>query len=87
MPTTLIHKMATHGETRATPIGFALFGTGRIGSVHFQNLFVSPWRVDVRWVVEEDVERAKALLEKYQLQDKVKVASNKEADKVFNDPR
>lgn len=67
--------------------GFALFGVGRMGSLHLHNLFVRPWRVEVRWLVEEDVQRARSLLEKYQLQDRVKVTSNKEADKVFNDPR
>lgn len=73
------------GVSNSKRVGFALFGTGRIGTVHFQNLVINSGRVEVRWVVEEDTAKARALLEKYHLQGKVKVASTTEVEAVLGD--
>ena len=38
--------------------GIALFGLGRAGQIHAPNLSRNP-RVDFRWLVEDDIEKAK----------------------------
>ena len=67
-------------------VGIALFGLGRAGSIHFQNVLAN-YRVNLRYVVEKDTEKAQALLDKYGLASRVEVVSSDNAEKVYNDPR
>ena len=67
-------------------IGVTIFGTGRIGTIHFKNLFLHP-QVNIRWIVEEDVDRAHSLVSKYRQQDKIKVIKTEDADQALNDPK
>ena len=67
-------------------VGIALFGLGRAGSIHFQNVLAN-YRVNLRYVVEKDTEKAQALLDKYGLASRVEVVSSDNAENVYNDPR
>ena len=67
-------------------LSFALFGAGRIGSIHFKDLIANP-RATVKWVVEADVTRARELVAKYHLEDSVEVADIKAMRKVLADAR
>ena len=66
-------------------VGIALFGIGRAGSIHIKNLAANP-RVNVRWIVEEDVEKAKPHVAEYYLEN-TKIISNKEVNQVWNDDK
>ena len=68
---------------RKKKIGVALFGMGRAGSIHIKYLAVCP-RVDLRWIVEEQVDKVKPVLEELYLYD-TQLITSKEADKVWND--
>ena len=64
----------------------ALFGSGRIGAVHFVNMITNQ-RASISWIVEVDVKRAEELVKKYNMNDMVKVINMEDADKVFSDSR
>ena len=69
----------------ATKIGVAVFGAGRIGTIHISNLFLME-QVDLRYIIEEDVSRAAALVQRYRLQDVTKVLSMDQANEALSDP-
>nr|XP_054768879.1 uncharacterized oxidoreductase YrbE-like [Lytechinus pictus] len=74
-----------NGNAQRKKIGVALFGVGRAGAIHIKYLAICP-RVELRWIVEEDVEKVKPYLDQLYLYD-TPVISNKEADKVWNDEK
>ncbi len=65
---------------------FALFGAGRIGKLHFRNLLINE-RTSVKYIVEENRAAAVELLERYQLEDRVKVLSTNQAQEALKDDR
>ena len=71
------HDMATRR------FGVALFGTGRIGTVHFKNLMMND-RVTLKWLVEEDLPRAQALISKHRLTTTQAIRTS-DSHKVFQD--
>ena len=78
------NSSSTNDTAPRTRIGLAIFGAGRIGAVHIQNVRTNQ-RAVLRWVVEEDVARATSLLRELGLEEQVKVASNSQADAVLQD--
>lgn len=69
---------------RINRFGCALFGVGRIGSVHFKNLIHNP-RVDLRWIVDDYVDRGKELVELASVENGVRVVPSDWIDKVLQD--
>ena len=63
-------------------IGIALFGLGRAGHIHASNLR-SNRRVNLRWIVEDDVEKAKMFAKENYLD--IQVVSSKDIEKVLKD--
>lgn len=43
------------------PVGIVVFGLGRSGSIHASNVLANP-RTKLRWIVEEDVQKAEKFL-------------------------
>ena len=78
--------MAPSSMKERSRFRFALFGVGRIGTVHFRNLLLNP-RAEVIWIVEEDEMRAVDLLEKYKMDEKTSVCHMSEMQRVLNDDR
>ena len=66
-------------------IGVAIFGLGRAGSIHFQNILAN-YRVTLCYIVEKDIEKAHAIVDKYGLTKSVGVVSPEDAERVYEDP-
>ena len=64
-------------------IGVALFGLGRAGSIHFKNL-VKNVRIDLKYLVEENVAVAEQFVVDYRLEDTA-VLCSKDLDIVIKD--
>ena len=66
-------------------IGVALFGLGRAGHIHFENLRKF-YRCRLLYLVETEVNRASETCEKYFMKD-VKVLAPENSANVYTDPR
>ena len=66
------------------PIGVALFGIGRAGSIHLHNLRKN-YRCQLLYVVEKEVNRAKEALKQYHMKN-TRVIEPEDAEKIYNDP-
>ena len=64
----------------------ALFGAGRIGSVHFKNMLTNEHAL-ISHVVEMDIGVAKQLVDKYQMDSMVKVGHIDDKETILADPR
>ncbi|XP_077998521.1 inositol 2-dehydrogenase-like isoform X2 [Glandiceps talaboti] len=64
-------------------LGFALFGLGRAGTIHTQNI-IANYRTCLKWVVEEDLDKAQEFVKKYYLDD-TQVASTQTICQVLED--
>ena len=69
----------------AERVGVAVFGLGRAGMIHFQNLF-NNHEVFIQYLVESDLEKAKQVASTYHLQ-ATKCLHPDNMETVFNDPR
>ncbi len=67
------------------PIGIALFGLGRAGSIHIKNLRKN-YRCELLYVVELDVNRALEVVEHFYMKD-TRVVEPKNAEEVYKDPK
>ena len=67
------------------PIGVALFGLGRAGSIHIGNLRKN-YRCQLLYVVEKEVNRAIETVEHYYMKD-TRVLEPEDSEKVYNDPK
>ncbi|XP_013383840.1 uncharacterized protein LOC106154129 [Lingula anatina] len=77
--------MASPGEEMADDImGVAVFGTGRIGAIHFKHLMIMP-DVEVLWLVEEDTQRGESLAKSHR--SKARVVSPEHSEQVYADKR
>ncbi len=74
-----------NGNTGNEQIGVALFGLGRAGHIHFENLRKF-YRCRLLYLVETEVNRALETCEKYFMKD-VKVLAPEDASNVYADPR
>ncbi|XP_070561825.1 uncharacterized oxidoreductase YrbE-like [Ptychodera flava] len=72
-------------EIRDRPVGFAIFGLGRAGTIHFKNV-VANHRAAVRWIIEEDVETANRTVKQYFLDD-TRVVDSRGMAAVLGDNR
>ena len=68
------------------PYRFALFGAGRMGSVHFRDLLLSS-RAEVTWIVEEDLSRAQDLVDRYQQEKNTHIWHIERMEDVLSDDR
>lgn len=66
-------------------LNFAMFGAGRVGVCHLRSLARHP-RIRLKWLVEEDTDRAHAALAELGLEN-VTVIALKEVDRVLTDER
>ncbi|XP_006813946.1 putative oxidoreductase YrbE [Saccoglossus kowalevskii] len=66
-----------------TKVNLALIGFGRAGQFHFRNIFAD-YRVQLSWIVEEDVVRANQVVQNYSLTSTT-VIKSKEIDQVWRD--
>ncbi|XP_013396929.1 uncharacterized protein LOC106163793 [Lingula anatina] len=66
--------------------GVALFGLGRIGVEHFKNMLSHPG-LSLLWVIEQDIQRAKDILIKFQQCNSTKITTPAEDAQVFADER
>ncbi|RWS00617.1 inositol 2-dehydrogenase-like protein [Dinothrombium tinctorium] len=71
-------------KVEAHTIGVAMFGLGKVGILHLQNL-LSHSDVRVIYCVDADTRRAKLVEEKYKLTNKVKFVTPGEEDVVLKD--
>lgn len=55
-------------ESKDDRIGVALFGVGRAGMIHFRNLLQIGHRVSLRYIVERDLDKLKAVIADFKLQ-------------------
>ncbi|XP_071510428.1 inositol 2-dehydrogenase-like [Diadema antillarum] len=67
-------------------VGVALFGLGRIAQVHIKNLVADP-RVDLRWIVEADVDFGKKVMAQTTGLANAELIAVDNADKVWKDER
>ena len=67
-------------------VGFALYGLGRIGELHIENLLTNT-RVDLRWVVEGNTTLAAEVMSRHGIVGKVKLATVEEIPNVLADTR
>lgn len=65
-------------------VGLALMGLGRAGKIHFKNA-VKNARIDLRYLVEENVAIAEQLISDYRLTSTKAIQTN-DVDMVLNDP-
>ena len=68
------------------PFGVALFGVGRIGEVHLKNILAHPG-IELRWIVEADLKRARDMIKRHNLSNNVNVAAMDEQNKALQDPQ
>lgn len=68
------------------PLGVALFGLGRIGTIHFENLIRNP-RVKLEYCVDPREERVNFIQYKWRLPKESVITSMEEADRIFEDKR
>jgi len=66
-------------------LGVALFGIGRIGIIHLQNLRNSEC-VEVYYIVERDLDKARDIVRKYHMIDTTVVSAD-DARQVYQDDR
>ena len=64
----------------------AQFGAGRIGAYHFKNMLVNE-HASLSHLVEVDTKRAAELVDKYHMQDLVRVVHMDQSSDVLNDPK
>ncbi|XP_070561822.1 uncharacterized oxidoreductase YrbE-like [Ptychodera flava] len=64
-------------------VGIAIFGLGRAGGIHFKNI-VANYRTSLKWIVEEDLEKAHTMVKKYFLDD-TRVSDSKDITPVLED--
>lgn len=70
----------------AKPLGVAIFGLGRIGSIHLDNVLANP-RVSLKYCVEDYAERTNYVSFVWHLKERgVKMVPVDETDKVLADP-
>ena len=67
------------------PIGVALFGLGRAGSIHLHNLRKN-YRCQLLYVVEKEVNRAIETVEHFHMKD-TRVIDPEDSEKIYNDPK
>ncbi|XP_071510435.1 myo-inositol 2-dehydrogenase-like [Diadema antillarum] len=77
------HNTATNGSRQK--VGVALFGIGRAGLIHARNLVRNP-RVELRWIVEENVDLVNGYIEELYLSD-TRVATSSGVEAVWNDEK
>ncbi|XP_071945987.1 uncharacterized oxidoreductase YrbE-like isoform X2 [Antedon mediterranea] len=65
-------------------IGLAIFGLGRAGMIHIQNAVRNP-RVCLKWIVEEDLEKAIKIRNDCFLTDSVQIVKADDSMKAFQD--
>ena len=66
-------------------IGVAIFGLGRAGYIHYQNILAN-YRVTLCYIVDKDIEKAQAVVDKYGVTKSVCVISPEDAKRVYEDP-
>eukprot|EP00794_Sanderia_malayensis_P015319 gene15319-16896_t len=71
-------------DTTERGIGIAIFGLGRAGSIHTKNCAKNK-RIDLRYLVDLDVDNAKKFIADYKLKD-AKPLAPKEINVVLDDP-
>eukprot|EP00794_Sanderia_malayensis_P015318 gene15318-16895_t len=71
------------GQDASPVIGIAILGVGRAGTIHFENC-VKNKRVNLRYLVDIDVEKASKLVTDYRLKDTQAVGANN-LQKVLDD--
>ncbi|KAJ9594221.1 hypothetical protein L9F63_014381 [Diploptera punctata] len=72
-------------EGTTEPVPMALFGVGRIGTVHLSGLARNP-RVELLYIVDEVCDKFDDIKRYWKLEN-TQFLSGKESDKVFKDPR
>ena len=75
-----------YSQAAKEKVGFALYGLGRIGQIHIENL-LSNNRVELRWLVEENSALVEEVTTQYGLKGKVKQANLEEIPKMLADKR
>ncbi|XP_033097911.1 uncharacterized oxidoreductase YrbE-like [Anneissia japonica] len=65
-------------------VGVAVCGMGKIGSVHLNHVVRNP-RTSVKWLVEEDLERAVHLKNEFYMDDSVQIVNASKLNKVLED--
>ena len=76
--------MEMTGNELKRPLGVAMFGLGRIGTIHSKNILFSP-RMKLQWIVEEDISIAQQFLIDHH-DTTTKVIQAHEANKALEDP-
>ena len=71
-------------NARSSVVNLALFGLGRAGSIHLNNILATR-RVELKYVVEYDEDRWNIVKDRLNL-DHVKYVNPAEAEVVYNDP-
>jgi len=66
-------------------LGVALFGVGRAGAIHLLNLLHSE-RAAAYYIVERDLEKARDIVQKYQMRDTTVVDAD-DTTQVYSDDR
>ncbi len=74
------------GMTERKTLGVAVFGCGRMGSVHVRHVLLSK-RLRLIWVVDENLSAAEKCVQDYDIQDKVSVGTRDAAQKALKDDR
>ena len=75
-----------YSQAAKEKVGFALYGLGRIGQIHIENL-LSNTRAELRWLVEENSALVEEVTRQYGLKGKVKQANLEEIPKMLADKR
>ena len=67
-------------------LGVALFGLGRAGMIHFGNI-LSNYRIKLLYLIDLDVEKARNIVNKYGLEDSVKVLHPTDSKTAYEDDK
>ena len=65
-------------------VGFALYGLGRIGELHIENLLTNT-RVDLRWIIEGNATLAAEVMSRHGIVGKINLATVQEIPTVLAD--
>merc|ERR1711936_32722 len=66
-------------------VGLVLFGTGRQGNVHLENIIGNP-RLELRYIVEEDISKWEKVKEKWNLSGDTHFIKANQAEEALSDP-